>query len=619
MTNNNEHDVAVARSMEHERPVADDRDNIIVADNLIVAAGVTMGVREVEDELTQLQLHIENGEWDEAMDRTLTHPDEILPTTSQGGNGRALTAVHLACESGECPLALLRIMLTMRPQTAGMVDREGNTPLHNACGGQLAYNPSVIALLLIAYPQAVLMQESVEQSTPMHLLLVLGGDVNSVCIRLLLDVAYSKAAGLPIDYVPLQDFCGPNLAASILIAASYPPLIVQMVQQLAIDDLYSCPKFLEPFIHLPTPRTLDAAPQLLEGQPCLLLIRECKQQTPLHSACAAGCRTEVIKLLTNEERYSGAHEAARTNDHKERMPIFYAACYGVPFDAVHLLFDLCPEAVNRLELYRILPVHGAYISPNHSMEDRKLEVKMMREDPSTPLEDLFFQHSAVPMWRTFDLFLRLTYHGSHRDPPPGCKRWRVLHAAASIPSPPQFIRSAIMLFPWQLRERDEEGYLPLQRVSMCYRREGVDENQYWLNKGVNQKPLYFRLFPENRAQDNPITIFVNAFPDGARALDKDFKLPLHWAIETGKQWNEGVQSLVQAAPLALGTRDGKHRLYPFMMAAMIGNVGLTLQLLLENPTMVKSGIASKREEPSRKRPYTNDDGLARKNAKLEAS
>ena len=42
-----------------------------------------LGVREVEDELTQLQLHIENGEWDEAMERTLTHPDEILPTTSK--------------------------------------------------------------------------------------------------------------------------------------------------------------------------------------------------------------------------------------------------------------------------------------------------------------------------------------------------------------------------------------------------------------------------------------------------------------------------------------------------------------------------------------------------------
>lgn len=612
MSNNNEHDVAVARNP----PLHDDGDNIIVADNLRMEADVA-GLREVEDELTQLQLHIENGEWDEAMKRTISHPDEILPTTSQGGNGRALTAIHLACESGECPLVLLRAMLTMRPESAGMTDKDGNTPLHNACGGQFAYDPSVIALLLIAYPQAVLMQESEGQSTPLHLLLVLGGEVNAVCVRLLLDVAYSKAAGLPIDYVPLQDFCDPNLTASILIAASYPPLIVEMVRQLAVNDLYSCPKFLLPFIHLPAPTTLDAAPQLLDGQSCLLLMRECKQQTPLHSACAAGCTTEVIKLLTNEERYHGAHEAARTMDHKLRTPIFYAGCYGVPLDAVHLIFDLYPEAVNRLELYRILPVHVTYISPMFSMEDKKLEVTTERKDASTPIEDLFVRDTAVPMWRMYDLFLRLTYHRSYQDPPPGCARWRVLHAAASIPTPPQFIRSAIMLFPWQVRERDEEGYLPLHRAAMCDRSEGVDEEQYWLNKGVNQKPLYHRLYPENRAEDNPITIFVNAFPDGARALDKDFKMPLHWAIETGKQWNEGVQSLVKAAPLALGTRDGKLGVYPFMMAAMIGNLDLTLELLLENPMMVASGISPEGKEPARERPFINGHSLARKKAKLE--
>ena len=77
-----------------------------------------------------------------------------------------------------------------------------------------------------------------------------------------------------------------------------------------------------------------------------------------------------------------------------------------------------------------------------------------------------------------------------------------------------------------------------------------------------------------------------------------------------------MQSLVQAAPLALGTRDGKYQLYPFMMAAMIGNLDLTLQLLLENPTMVESGIAIEGEELSRKRQSENDVRLARKNAKL---
>jgi ankyrin repeat protein len=180
---------------------------------------------------------------------------------------------------------------------------------------------------------------------------------------------------------------------------------------------------------------------------------------------------------------------------------------------------------------------------------------------------------------------------------PGCSHWRVLHAAASIPSPPQFIRSAIMLFPWQVKERDENGYLPLHRAAMCIRNEGIDENQYWLNKGVNQKPIYFRLFPENRSEDNPITIFVKSYPDGAKALDYNNRLPLHWALETGKKWHEGVKSLVIAAPFALSTRDSTYRIYPFMMAAMRGDVENTFHLLLENPMMVHSGILEIKEQP----------------------
>lgn len=611
----NAYDAALARQPAPNHDI----DDVIVADILRGNIGDVAGVQELEDELTQLQLHIENGEWEEAMERTLSHPDEIMPTLSQGGNGRALTALHLACETGECPLALLKSILTVRPQVAGMVDRDGNTPLHNACGGQFAYDPVVISLLLIAYPQAVLMQESIDLSTPLHLLLVLGGDVNLACVRMLLDVAYSKVAGLPLDYVPIQDFCGHDLTASVLIAASYPPLIIEMVHQLAIDDPYSFPKFLHSFIPLPAPTILDVGPQLLDGQARLLMIRECKLQTPLHSACARGCSLDVIQLLTNEERYPGAHEAARSTDHKKRTPIFYAGCYGVPFEAIHLLYDLHPEAVRRLESYRILPLHITYIAPTKSMEDRKLEIKKVRDDPSTPIEDLFVCATSVPMWRMYDLFLRLTWHSSYEDPPPGCSHWRVLHAAASIPSPPQFIRSAIKLFPWQVRERDEEGYLPIQRAAKCLRTEGVDENQYWLNKGVNQKPIYFRLFPENRAEDNPITIFVNAFPDGAKALDKDFKLPLHWAIETGKEWNEGIQSLVEAAPLALATRDGQNHLYPFMMAAMISNVSLTFKLLLENPMMVQSGTGGVTEEMSRVQPLMSQHSSARKKARFGES
>jgi ankyrin repeat protein len=577
----NEHNA----SLRQQEPQPED---LIIPENL--ERDVDEGIQEMEDELTQLQLHIENGEWEAAMDRVRSHPNEIMPTRSQGGNGRALTALHLACESGECPLPLLRAMLTRQPQAAAMVDRDGNTPLHNACASQFAYNPVAICLLLIAYPQATLMQDLTEESTPLHLLLLLGGDVNITCLRLIIDVAYSAVAGLRRSYIPQEDFCFQDLTTNLLTAANYPPIVIQIMREVAINDPFSFPRYLQPFIQLPAPDTIDVGPQLLDEQPQLLMIQECKLQTPLHSACARGLDLEVIRLLTCNSRYPGAHQAARTKDRKDRHPLFYAACYGVPLEAVKIIYDLYPEAALHYESYNILPLHVSYITPAYSNEDRQFEITRLREDPSAPLEDYFKLQSAIKMWRMYELFLRLTYHGSYQDPPPGCSHWRILHALGSIPSPHHFVRSAIKLYPWQLRERDEEGYLPLQRAAMCKRPEGIDENQYWLPRGINQRALYVRCLREDRPRDNSISIFLEGDSSAAGVLDKDMKLPLHWAIESGKQWNEGVESLVNAAPLGLATRDGQNHLYPFMMAALTGNVSLTLDILLANPMVVQSAI-----------------------------
>jgi ankyrin repeat protein len=574
---------------EHNAAFNPHPEDFIVPENLEGIVGES--VQEIEDELTPLQLLIENGDWEGSMNRVLTHPHEIMPTQSGNGSGRGLTALHLACESGDCPHLLLRAMLARRPRAVGMIDRDGNTPLHNACASRFAYDPVALCLLLIAYPQATLMQDFIERSTPLHLLLVLGGEVNRRCLRLLLDVAYSAVAGLPLSYVPQEDYCViDDLINNLLTAANYPPIVIQIIREVAIEDPFSFPKYLYPFIQLPAPNTLDVSPQLLENQKQLLLIQQCNQQTPLHTACARGLGPEVFELLTSESRYPGAHQAARIKDQKDRHPLFYAACYGVNLDTVKVLYDLYPDAVHHYESYNILPLHVAYITPAYSNTDREFELIRSREDNSLSLEQCFKHPTAIPMWHTYEFFLRLTYHGTYQDPPPGCAEWRILHALGCIPSPHHFVRSAVQLYPWQLKQYDENGYLPLQLAAMCKRPRGIDKNQYWLPEGINKRALYVRCLQEDRSRDNTLSIFVDGYRAAASILDQHQKLPLHWGIESGKQWNEGIKSLVDAAPLALTTRDGQRKLYPFMIAATIGNVSLTFNLLLSNPMVVRSGI-----------------------------
>ena len=669
------------------------------------------GVQEFEDELTTLQLHIENGEWHETLERIESHPEEILPVRQQGsGGGRRLSALHLACEGAECPLPVLLAMLQRQPRAAAMVDKDGNTPLHNACAGQYAYDPLVLCALLAAYPQAVLMKETVDQSTPLHLLLVLGGDVNLTCLTILLDVAYSPSLAIANNHDHNGLLCIEELqlggnqpaAESLLLASRFPPLMVHLVRQMTSVLGGRFPQFLLPFLYLVPPRTLDlVTPQqqqtLLqqEQQPApttqtgkttglsnnnnnnnsatdqsqggktnglpnnqttlrripnaaaaavpnqhhndnsqerlLLLMTESKGQTPLHSACARSLDTSVIKVLTNQARYVRAHEAARMREHKDRFPLFYAACYGCPDEAIRHIFDLHPPAIHHVESYRILPVQVAYITPQYSNQDRQFQMQHgPRQDPTqTDTTPLFVLPSAVPMYKTMELLLRLTYHNSYKDPlpPPSVQgisfpnnnnknkkrrnhaKWRVVHAAVAVPSPPSFVRSAIYLNPWQLSEHDEDGNIPLHIACRLDRREvgGIDPCQYWLRQGINQKRLFTRCLPEDRPNDNPIAILVHAYRKSAAYLDAAHCLPLHLAVLAGKGMVDGIQSLVKAAPLALATRDGQHHLYPFQLAA-IGNVNtldVVFELLIANPIMVQGGIGpTAATEPETNRPKT---------------
>ena len=554
---------------------------------------VRFGVTEIEEQLTPLQLLIEAGDYDGAFHRLQTHPHEILPIELKiGQKGRSLTALHLACESGECPFDLIQALIAAEPLSVAMRDKDGNTPLHMACASENAYDANLIAMLVAVFPQAVLMHDTVDQSTPLHMLLLMGGDINMTSLSIILDVAYSRMAGLPDAWVPVIDFIMSPLETTVPIAAQYPPIITQVIREMAIKDPYAFPAFLRPFLNLPAPELTEGRLQMIDNQKKILLMLDIKKQTPLHTATVRGLPLQVVKKLINESRYQGAHEAARMMERKFRFPLHYSGVYGMPIEAIKPIFDLNKDAVHMYDFYRLLPVQMTYLCIVNSFEDRKLELKGSRNDPSIPIETFFNTESACHLYNKVDFFLRMTYTGSY-DNIPG-KEWRVVHAAMATRMQPLFIRAAIDLHPWQIHERDENFNLPIHLASkISYQPEGNDDEHFWAAKDIAKEFIHFRLVPEDRERDVPIAICLKYFPGGARHRDKEGCLPLHTAVSTGKAWIEGVKQLVMAAPMALTVRDGKHHMYPVLLAAMEENntLDVVFRLLQANPTVVQCGTS----------------------------
>jgi ankyrin repeat protein len=555
-----------------------------------------VGYREVEDYLTILQAHIEAGNWEEADRRIKSHPEEIYSSST--------TALHLALEGGDCPFPLFRSMIEIEPVLASIVDKNGNTPLHAACSGEFSYDPLVIATLLSAYPQAVLMKDTLEGTTPVHMLLAMGGNVNITCLTLLLDVAYSRFAGLPKSYILAVEFMTSSLDTSTTIVQQYPPLLIHIVRQIALSDPLAFPAFLRPFLHVPAPGSLFSSPELMDDQPKILLTQDNMLQVPLHIAARRGASKLVAEVLLQEDRYPGAIAACNVLERKDRYPFHYCAIYGTGSaskDAVARIFEHNKQAVHFHEQYGLTPYQLTFNSAHYTMKDRAFDLKSTRtvRADQDSLCTYFVEPKSWELYQHAVYFLRLTHDGRLDS-----RNFSVLHAAATFVSPPHFLRCNIKLFPWQLRMRDSDGDLPIHKACKVMRAHGINEHFYWMKRDISYDSLHFRLIPEVRKRDNPITILTEAYPKGASTLDAEENLPLHSAILSGKNLGDGIMSLIKTAPMALATRNMTHRLYPFMLAAVKNDLNLTFELLQSNPTMIRSGIDDSRNvfhEPAGKR------------------
>jgi hypothetical protein len=94
------------------------------------------------------------------------------------------------------------------------------------------------------------------------------------------------------------------------------------------------------------------------------------------------------------------------------------------------------------------------------------------------------------------------------------------------------------------------------------------------------------------SQPSVIEILLQANQEAASAAacvpDPVGRLPLHWALATGKKWDQGIKPLVEVYPEALTVLDVETKLYPFMLAAQaVGDMdlGTVYEVLRLDPAM----------------------------------
>ena len=174
------------------------------------------------------------------------------------------------------------------------------------------------------------------------------------------------------------------------------------------------------------------------------------------------------------------------------------------------------------------------------------------------------------------------------------KKWRVLHALAHTDCPKPISQLVLALYPNQVKERDENGNLPLHIASkftkhssfFSYHNDSLNKSDY-CNPTQENDALHVTDEEENDRQyqshDSPISTYchysimtelLKAYPDASICPDGAGQIPLTIALEAGKSWDNGIQDLFLAAPQVVtnkftpnGSVPSSLSFYPFQLAA----------------------------------------------------
>ena len=292
---------------------------------------------------------------------------------------------------------------------------------------------------------------------------------------------------------------------------------------------------------------------------------------PLHWACSGGAPIEVVEALLQVYR-----RAARKVDGEGSTVLHFACHYGAPAAVVDRLLREYPNATRKQDTFGRTPLYHAVTK---SANGEVME-KLIQADPSsittachpaavTASQVALNIHSPLYLawvvilrdrqarqqrsgkkWNKAQLLLEAAYFhhletaSSGKKKPDAETYFRMIPAVITMSSflPHPVLELAIQAFPEQVREQDPiTGRLPLHMAASS-------------------------MMEPHRA-DNAFRHLLQAHPEAAVQLDTHRQTALVIAIESGKQWDQGVERLFRAGPNRLHTRDTRSGLAPAILAA----------------------------------------------------
>jgi hypothetical protein len=236
-------------------------------------------------------------------------------------------------------------------------------------------------------------------------------------------------------------------------------------------------------------------------------------------------------------------------------PLHSACRAGASLDVLRLLMLVYPEAVNQRDYEGLTPVLRLWVREYVLLGGEAIRNVKGPEDLVGELGEA---------WKKTMLLLYCSYMGSLKPlegvPSTDQKVFRPLHAVAAIDCPRRVVKIATAVYRDQLLVRDENGMTPLLIAAQApvYKFRDISADGADLEEMLEDH-LYAEGDDATMALDTDgetttclpsvIDILMEAEPSASKIADPSGKLPLQYALESGKKRSEGVKALTDAEGL----------------------------------------------------------------------
>jgi ankyrin repeat protein len=460
---------------------------------------------------TQLYTHIENKQWESAIERSRTNPAEVRTWISRrepDDRNRIrwrLLPLHATCVF-RAPLSLIEALIAVYPDAPGMVDDQGMLPIHLACRN--GASRGVVMTLLNANPRSINVKDK-KGRTPLNLV----ENSNSQNKDAVIEAMQAFRASLENNTLPAAGMglrsVSPAVAAVLTQSPAAPP---PPLAPAADGDVSSM---------LPSPANVNRGNA----------VASCEREVDYEN------RTILFRLVLKKDWDGVAsrvhlfpNEASTWivtkgfNGNLRFLPIHKACVLGPPPAIVMALIAAFPEGVARADQDGWLPLHCAcfYSAPDATID------AIIRADPRAaqrkdddgrlPLHYACLKGASVD---TVSQLLSAHVKGALAKDNDGRMP---LHHACSKAAPDGVIEALVRLGSKAAQGKDVNGRLPLHLA--C-------------KKGVSK---------------NALTMLLQVYARGAAAKDDQEKLPVHHACQSGACSPAAVLTLLDAHPESIHAR-----------------------------------------------------------------